>query len=58
MDIFLVFIPFRGVVLDIFADRIQVCFIPDYMFIIIALPYGYAGHFADFIDAFGRGGFE
>jgi len=36
-------VPSRRIVRDIFADLVQVVFVPDDVFIIVALPEMYAG---------------
>ncbi len=53
-----IFRPFEGIVGDIVADVIEVIFVTDDVFVIIALPERQARSVAKKIEAFGGNGFE
>jgi len=55
--IVLVFRPFGGIISDIFALSVQVIFVADNVFVVVALPYGNARGVAEPVDAFGHSGF-
>ena len=56
--IFLVFVPSRRIIDNIFQNAIKFGFIPDDMFVIISLPDGHSMRTAQCVDAFGWYGLE
>ena len=47
-----------GVVNNILPDTVQLFFVSDYMFVIIALPNRHTGGIAGQVDLFVNGGFK
>jgi predicted membrane-bound dolichyl-phosphate-mannose-protein mannosyltransferase len=56
--IFTIHFPLGRIADDVLAYAVQFIVVADDVFVIIALPYFRTGGIADFVDAFGGGGFE
>ena len=58
VGIVIVQIPALWVLYDILADGAQGAFVPDDVFVVVALPDRGAGGIAQLVDPFGNDGFE
>ncbi len=58
LRIVLIEFPFDGIVHDVFANRIQVAFIADDVFVIVALPQWDTLHVSQFVNSTRRKSLE
>ena len=58
VGVFPIRFPFQGVKADVFPNTVQFALVADDAFVVVSLPDGGAWGVADFVDAFGHGGFE